>query len=338
MNRNWLKYNEQLIQRGSIYVNRACLAHSSKELKNMNRGKVGGRYRYPDTLITVMAWVHLYFGLPYRQTCGLFQSYLGSEYAVPHYTTINRRINRLQLDLIPKNASLPHNKGDDIVIVVDSTGIKVTNSGEWLKHKHKDSVVRRGYIKIHAAVDKESKYVVSLKITDESVHDSQEIIPLVEEAEEQVILQQSEQQKLWKAKEKEQEESSRDRNAPTQSTNILETQKTIIKKVYADGAYDSGTIYQQLYQLNITPVIPVRSNSRRDTKNKIRRIAVNHQKDLGYTEWSSKHAYGQRWQVEAVFSAFKRMFGEHVMAHKRENMFHEIYLKVALYNRMVFAV
>ena len=36
--------------------------------------------------------------------------------------------------------------------------------------------------------------------------------------------------------------------------------------------------------------------------------------------------------VEIVFSAFKRMFGESVMASKWENMVHEIMLKVAAYN------
>ena len=34
-----------------------------------------------------------------------------------------------------------------------------------------------------------------------------------------------------------------------------------------------------------------------------------------------------------MFSIFKRMFGEHVMALKWENIMQEIRLKVALYNR-----
>ena len=31
------------------------------------------------------------------------------------------------------------------------------------------------------------------------------------------------------------------------------------------------------------------------------------------------------------------MFGESVMAHKKENMMHEMTLKMAIYNRMVLA-
>ncbi len=43
--------------------------------------------------------------------------------------------------------------------------------------------------------------------------------------------------------------------------------------------------------------------------------------------------YGHRWIVESVFSAFKRLFGEHLMALKWDNIMQEVRLKVALYNR-----
>ena len=49
-------------------------------------------------------------------------------------------------------------------------------------------------------------------------------------------------------------------------------------------------------------------------------------------EWR-KH--GDRWIVESVFSAFKRMFGEHITSHKRENMIHELKMKVCLYNTVI---
>ena len=40
-----------------------------------------------------------------------------------------------------------------------------------------------------------------------------------------------------------------------------------------------------------------------------------------------------RWVAEGAFSIFKRIFGEHVMSLKWENIIQEIRLKVALYNR-----
>ena len=51
------------------------------------------------------------------------------------------------------------------------------------------------------------------------------------------------------------------------------------------------------------------------------------------TYWKAKIGYNMRWVAEGSFSIFKRVFGEHVMPPKWENIIQEIQLKVALYNR-----
>ena len=51
------------------------------------------------------------------------------------------------------------------------------------------------------------------------------------------------------------------------------------------------------------------------------------------TYWKRRIDYGQRWLVESVFSAFKRLFGEHLMALTWDKIVQEIKLKVALYNK-----
>jgi DDE family transposase len=66
------------------------------------------------------------------------------KYHAYQYSTISRRINRLDIKI---NERLLGN--DDIVIALDSTGIKVANRGEWMRHKWH---VRKGYLKIHGAV------------------------------------------------------------------------------------------------------------------------------------------------------------------------------------------
>ncbi|MFL6424773.1 MAG: transposase, partial [Nitrososphaeraceae archaeon] len=54
-------------------------------------------------------------------------------------------------------------------MVLDSTGIKVTNRGECLPHKWN---VRKGYLKIHHVdVDIKKKKIVSLGVTSEEVYD-----------------------------------------------------------------------------------------------------------------------------------------------------------------------
>ena len=52
--------------------------------------------------------------------------------------------------------------GDNIVIALDSTGIKVANRGEWMRPKW---YVHRGYLKRHVAVDIRKKKVVSMEVT-----------------------------------------------------------------------------------------------------------------------------------------------------------------------------
>ena len=39
-----------------------------------------------------------------------------------------------------------------------------------------------------------------------------------------------------------------------------------------------------------------------------------------------------RWMTETAFSSIKRMFGEHIMATKFQNMVKEMMIKVSLYN------
>lgn len=56
-------------------------------------------------------------------------------------------------------------------------------------------------------------------------------------------------------------------------------------------------------------------------------------KSESQTYWKARIGYNMRWVVEGAFSIFKRVFGEHVMSLKWENIIREIRLKVALYNR-----
>ncbi len=67
--------------------------------------------------------------MPYRQTEGIAQGHAkGKVPDIPDYTTINRRINRLDIKIKDDNKSMEF-KDEYIVIAIDSTGIKVTNRG-----------------------------------------------------------------------------------------------------------------------------------------------------------------------------------------------------------------
>ena len=67
-----------------------------------------------------------------------------------------------------------------IVIAIDSTGIKVTNRGQWMKEKWNVRNNKKGYLKIHIAVDVKTKKILSIRVTDEHIHDSKALPELIE--------------------------------------------------------------------------------------------------------------------------------------------------------------
>ncbi len=136
----------------------------------------------PDSFILIISYIRVYFHLPYRQTEGIIKATIGKsipEYkqpAAPSYPQICRRTNKLDIDI---------NSGDDgidndivIIIAADSTGIKVTNRGQWMQDKWKAG--KKGYLKIHVAVNIKTKEILALEVTDEKVHDSKVVKNLVE--------------------------------------------------------------------------------------------------------------------------------------------------------------
>ena len=141
---------------------------------------LSGPYTYPDSFIQILGYMRAYFHLPYRQTEGVVIAHASKVPCIPDYSTISRRINRLQIKINEK-------LGNDIVIALDSTGIKVANRGEWMRHKWH---VRKGYLKIRvAAVDIKRKRILSLEVTSEEVHDDGKMLRnLVDNASSSLLL------------------------------------------------------------------------------------------------------------------------------------------------------
>ncbi len=69
---------------------------------------------------------------------------------IPDYTTINRRINSLDIKIKDDDNKDKEFKDEYIVIAIDSTGIKVTNRGQWMRDKW-NVKKKKGYLKIHVS-------------------------------------------------------------------------------------------------------------------------------------------------------------------------------------------
>jgi transposase len=188
---------------------------------------------------------------------------------------------------------------DDIVIAVDSAGIKVTNRGQWMFDKWGGVTnKKKGYLKIHVAVNIKTKEILALEVTDEKVHDSRIMRRLVKHV-----------------------------------LGNHDGENVGIKSALSDGAYDSNENFKLLNDKGIEPAIKVRRNSITSSKsNRMGRNREVMQQTKDFPRWKRKKRYGQRWIAETAFSSIKRMFGEHVSAFRFQNMVKEMVLKVSLYN------
>ena len=148
----WSVYNQSLVRRGELLIGFDVIDNWDKELKQMNKDKVGEPFHYPNTFLLLLGYAKVYCHLPYRQTEGIAQGHAKDKVPSIHdYTTISRRINRLNIQVEDATITDKESTKDDYIITaIDSTGIRVTNRGQWIRDKWN---IRKGYLKIHIAVE-----------------------------------------------------------------------------------------------------------------------------------------------------------------------------------------
>lgn len=182
-----------------------------------------------------------------------------------------------------------------VSLAVDASGVKVHNGGDWIRKTWKK---KKGYLKIHFAVDIKTGQIVSMDVTSEKVHDSKRLKRLIKKARANGIR---------------------------------------IRRVLGDGAYDSKDCFESLSGDCIKPVIRVRDNSVPESNDDCpaRKAAVVEQQTFKSKSWSNIHRYGYRGRVEGTFSCIKRTFGEYVSAKKFVNMVKEMLMKASIYNMFI---
>lgn len=143
------------------------------------RTKPGGQPVYSDLAIETCLTLGMMFRQPLRQTQGLMCSIaklLGVEIAVPSFSTLSRRGNGLTLRVQPQA-----NGKAGIQLVVDSTGAKIHDAGEWLEEKHKTKRKRRSCRKLHLGLDLVSGEIVCSDLTTDGVGDSTALPSLLDQ-------------------------------------------------------------------------------------------------------------------------------------------------------------
>src|SRR6476659_5863481 len=165
---------------------------------------------------------------------------------------------------------------------------------------------KKGYLKIHIAVNVQTKEILSIKVTDEHGHDSKILPELVDEI--------------------------------IKSGSTATTRTKALGKPLGDCAYKGNDIFRYLEDNGILPCIKVRKRMLeldRKKGNFFRNLSVLAQKN-DLQKWKDRVRYdGQRWIAETIFSCIKRTFGEYVYSVKLNNMIQEMMLKASLYNKLI---
>src|SRR5512134_1023700 len=172
---NWPAYDAALRDRGdlTVWVAPAALAAWHPPMN----GQRGRSPTYSDLAIETGILLRLAFGRPWRQTEGLLRSIarlMNLEVGIPDHTTLSRRSAVMSLALDLAGAKEP------VHVVIDSTGLKVYGDGEWHRETH-GSRGRRGWRKLHLAVDPDSGEILACELTDKDEGDPTQVGPLLDQ-------------------------------------------------------------------------------------------------------------------------------------------------------------
>jgi hypothetical protein len=168
---NWPEYNNALIEIGKLTF------WIPDDLRQIWYSDTGDK-TYSDRAIEILSIIRFKFNLKLRETegfAGSLFSWMKLDLKVPNYTTLCRRLSKLNLVLWQDI-----NPDDRIHVVIDSTGLKVYGEGEWKVRIHGYSK-RRTWRKLHLAVDEQNNRILGLVLTTNDFKDNEVFIPLVEQ-------------------------------------------------------------------------------------------------------------------------------------------------------------
>ena len=292
--RNWAKYNESLVQRGSLtlWVSDDVL-QAWKPQPKRTRPR-GGQVQYTAAAIECLWLLKGVYHQTFRSTEGLARSLfkmMDVELPVPDYTTICRRGSTLKV-------TLPTTVQGPIHAVLDSTGLKIYGEGEWKVRQHGYSK-RRTWRKLHLSVDSATREIQAEVLSEASVDDAEMTATLLEETPAPI------------------KQVSAD-GAYDKDKVYMAAQQQGIGSITIPPRRDAH-IWQ--HGNCAAPPHPRDEN--------LRRI-----RSVGRQQWKQECGYHQRSLAETTMFRFKTIFGDHLSTRKLASQKTEARVKCAALNRM----
>jgi hypothetical protein len=268
---------------------------------------LGGRPPLPLCESLYCAILKVYSGLSGRRASGVYKNVRDRNLLsrVPNYMVASRALNRPEATLILSRlvslAAAPLvglEQGG--VIAPDSTGVQTTSFGGWREAKHGEQRAKK-WLKVHAMVGTRTHVILTAIVGDGFSADSPQFAPMLRE---------------------------------TINAGFLPS------SVVADKGYLSGDNYALAASLGLDAYIPFRAGTLTNEMNRIRGVRkpaawqkAFHLFQANREEFDRK--YHRRSNVESVFSALKRKFGENVRSKNSVAQVNEILCKLIAYNLTV---
>jgi hypothetical protein len=157
--RNWQKTNGIYVKRGEYLLDFEWVQNWDKELIEMNKGKRGAPYQFPESLINLQSvWTQYH---SYRVSEGITKMVVLFSQLPDYndYTTIYRRVRKMQ-------ANLPASKKENISVATDGSGIKMNMGCEYFQEKYGDGK-RKKYIKVIVTGEPYDKDILKVEVSVE---------------------------------------------------------------------------------------------------------------------------------------------------------------------------
>lgn len=154
--RDWKVANERLVVRGEFLLELDWVKSWDVELKEMNKGKKGHPYEFPDSLIKFQAV--LYQWIAYRGLEGVARKLEDYKLIPKHndYSSAYRRIVNIDPEI-----ELP--KSGNISVSTDGSGMKMNSAGEYRKDKYGNKGDKK-YIRVVITADPFKKDLLECEV------------------------------------------------------------------------------------------------------------------------------------------------------------------------------
>lgn len=300
-NRDWKTYEEGLRNRGSLTVwfsEEAILAWNPPIDKKRKRGR---QRRYSDLAIETCHTLRLVYKTGLRQTEGFLASILQLmklDLSVPDHSTLSRRGKTVSLRKKACKKPLPE-KGS-VIVIVDSTGLKVFGEKEWMNHKH-GTKQRKVWRKLHMCIDEDGE-ILSSTLTSHTTSDTSQVDELLKGVEAPIDALIG--------------DGGYD-NAPTYKA-LDEHQKRHNRA--------------QKSQATIPPNTGFQAENETDAQQRLENIRMI--EDKGKHLWQTQMDYGRRARVENTMHRYKSIIGNKLRSRTFESQLTETRIAVQIVNRM----